>query len=447
MSVSECVQISSDEVENNLAPALGTAAIMTAENSLWSSLLKESSKRSSVPPSATVVVLGDVGVGKGTFIRAAACSSTRGDAAGGTGTFKDVLSYGYLDVDDISGSGSSNSSSGGGGSSSSGAGGASGTRLDFWGVSDATFDGCLDAVTAPETVPVAFVVAVDASQPADACVASATKWLAAVRQCVARRGGGTASPLPWAQLGSQVPVVLVACKADLVRADDAASLKRAKAVQGQLREVGMAVGAAVVYVSATADTNVARLTKYLVHRLFQEPGAEAAAAAAAAAAATDAVENGIASAFVPAGADSASLVAIATGHTVAEDARDITASLDHATQECTAAVAARAVSAHELAPAPVPKDELEDEDEWLAGLQKYIAQATATVGGTAAAPATATAAASAPVAAAPAAADAPPPAPAPRRSTRAQAAQAASGSQKEDVGDFFKNLLNAPAKK
>jgi hypothetical protein len=425
---------------------------MTAENSLWSSLLKESSKRSSVPPSATVVVLGDVGVGKGTFIRAAASSSTRGDAAGGTGTFKDVLSYGYLDVDDISGSGSSHSSSGGGGggSSSSGAGGASGTRLDFWGVSDATFDGCLDAVTAPETLPVAFVVAVDASQPADACVASATKWLAAVRQWVARRGGGTAPPVLWAQLGSQVPVVLVACKADLVRADDAASLKRAKALQGQLREVGMAVGAAVVYVSATADTNVARLTKYLVHRLFQEPGAEAAAAAAAATAATDAVENGIASAFVPAGADSASLVAIATGHTVAEDARDITASLDQATQECTAAVAARAVSALEPAPAPAPKDELEDEDEWLAGLQKYIAQATATVGGTAAAPATATATAAAthaPAAAAPAAADAPPPAPAPRRSTRAQAAQAASGSQKEDVGDFFKNLLNAPAKK
>ena len=395
---------------------------MSGDSSLWSSLLKDSSKRSSASSSGTVVVLGDIDAGKGALIHAAATSSTRADLVAGTTSLKDVLSYGYFDVDDTSSSGSS-----GGGV------GVSGTRLDFWGVSDATFDGCLDAVAVPGT-PVAFVVAVDASQPADTCVAAAKKWLAAVRQFVGRRDGAapSSSSSSCVQLGGQVPLVLAACKADLVRADDAASLKRAKLLQGQLRELGLAVGAAVVYVSATAETNVARLTRYLVHRLFQEPGADAA----------DTVEDGIASVFVPAGADSASLIAIATGHTVAEGLHEIVASLDRAANEDAAAARPASVSV----PVPVPKEELEDEDEWLAGLQGYIAQATAAGGGATVPAATV----SATIAAPQLSADAPPaPAPAPaRRSTRAQqAAQAASGAPKEDVGDFFKNLLNAPAKK
>jgi Dynein light intermediate chain (DLIC) len=65
-------------------------------------------------------------------------------------------------------------------------------------------------------------------------------------------------------------IIIVACKSDLVKVDDAANLKRAKAIQGELRAIGLLIGAAVVYVSAVTETNTARLRKYIINRLYPE---------------------------------------------------------------------------------------------------------------------------------------------------------------------------------
>jgi Dynein light intermediate chain (DLIC) len=67
-----------------------------------------------------------------------------------------------------------------------------------------------------------------------------------------------------------VDIIIVACKSDLLQVDDAVSLKRAKAIQGQLRAIGLLIGAAVVYVSAMTDVNTARLRKYIIHKMYPE---------------------------------------------------------------------------------------------------------------------------------------------------------------------------------
>lgn len=79
---------------------------------------------------------------------------------------------------------------------------------------------------------------------------------------------GTGTILDWSELG--LNIIIVACKSDLVKVDDAANLKRAKAIQGELRAIGLLIGAAVVYVSAVTETNTARLRKYIINRLYPE---------------------------------------------------------------------------------------------------------------------------------------------------------------------------------
>ena len=79
---------------------------------------------------------------------------------------------------------------------------------------------------------------------------------------------GNDSGLKWSEMG--VDVIIVACKSDLLKVDDAVSLKRAKAIQGQLRAIGLLIGAAVVYVSAMTDVNTARLRKYIIHKMYPE---------------------------------------------------------------------------------------------------------------------------------------------------------------------------------
>lgn len=79
---------------------------------------------------------------------------------------------------------------------------------------------------------------------------------------------GDESRTSWADLG--LSVIIVACKSDLVKADDAVSLKRAKAIQGQLRAIALHIGAAVVFVSAATDANNSRLKRYIINRLYPE---------------------------------------------------------------------------------------------------------------------------------------------------------------------------------
>lgn len=148
---------------------------------------------------------------------------------------------------------------------------------------------------------------------------------------------GTGTALEWSELG--LNIIIVACKSDLVKVDDAANLKRAKAIQGELRAIGLLIGAAVVYVSAVTETNTARLRKYIINRLYPEAfsiegGIEVSTVVTLKTAVLTLqfitaltqhstlfhtmihIQDGTASAFIPHNSDSAELIHIATGHSI-----------------------------------------------------------------------------------------------------------------------------------
>ena len=67
-----------------------------------------------------------------------------------------------------------------------------------------------------------------------------------------------------------ISMIIVACKSDLLKVDDAISLKIARTAQGQLRAIGLAIGAAVIYTSSKSDINTARLRRHVIGKLYPE---------------------------------------------------------------------------------------------------------------------------------------------------------------------------------
>ena len=55
-----------------------------------------------------------------------------------------------------------------------------------------------------------------------------------------------------------------------MKVDDATGLKIARTAQGQLRAIGLATGAAVVYTSSKSDINTARLRRHVIGKLYPE---------------------------------------------------------------------------------------------------------------------------------------------------------------------------------
>ena len=79
---------------------------------------------------------------------------------------------------------------------------------------------------------------------------------------------GTYTDLKWNELNIQI--IIIACKSDLLKIDDAGSLKMARTLQGQVRTVALFIGAAVIYTSTETDTNTVKLRKYLISKLYPE---------------------------------------------------------------------------------------------------------------------------------------------------------------------------------
>jgi hypothetical protein len=108
-------------------------------------------------------------------------------------------------------------------------------------------------------------VGLDASKP-DTCIASAKFWLRKIKKYAKQLIAANNS----ASTKVGFPVIMTMCKSDMVKPDDAASLKRAKEIQGQLRALSLQVGAAVIYTSAVGDLNCSQLKKYITHILYPE---------------------------------------------------------------------------------------------------------------------------------------------------------------------------------
>lgn len=96
---------------------------------LWSTLLKESSKRFKAPE-ATCVFLGDTGIGKSSLVQRIGGSSNFDSGSNGR-IISDILSYAFIDVDE----GILNSESV--------------SRINLWSIGDKTFEGCLENVVKP----------------------------------------------------------------------------------------------------------------------------------------------------------------------------------------------------------------------------------------------------------------------------------------------------------
>jgi GTPase SAR1 family protein len=105
---------------------------MTSETTanLWSSLLKESSKRSKLPE-ATCIFVGDQNVGKNATIEKICAQTENKDLVG---RIKDIISYNFIDLDE----GSSDAESV--------------TRINVWSFSSKTFDGCFEHVISPKII-------------------------------------------------------------------------------------------------------------------------------------------------------------------------------------------------------------------------------------------------------------------------------------------------------
>ena len=95
---------------------------------LWSTLLKESSKRFKAPE-ATCIFLGDTDIGKSTLLNKIGGSTVEPDANGRM--IKDIISYAFIDVDE--GILDSESVS----------------RINLWSISNKTFEGCIENVVRP----------------------------------------------------------------------------------------------------------------------------------------------------------------------------------------------------------------------------------------------------------------------------------------------------------
>lgn len=93
---------------------------------LWSTLLKESSKRFKAPE-ATCIFLGDIDVGKNTLLSKIVSSSAYEDDGNGRYT-KEIISYSFIDVDE--GLLDSDSLS----------------RINMWSISNRTFESSIDLI-------------------------------------------------------------------------------------------------------------------------------------------------------------------------------------------------------------------------------------------------------------------------------------------------------------
>lgn len=96
---------------------------------LWSTLLKESSKRIKAPE-ATCIILGDHDTGKSTLLSKLGGNSILG-AEGNGSIIKEIISYTFIDVDEEFLDPDSAS------------------RINLWSISNKTFKGCMENVIKP----------------------------------------------------------------------------------------------------------------------------------------------------------------------------------------------------------------------------------------------------------------------------------------------------------
>ena len=149
-------------------------------------------------------------------------------------------------------------------------------------------------------------------------------------------------------------------------------MKSFKSLQGSVRSLCLDAGAGLVYTSATTDLNCSKLQKYMLHSLYAESFKLSLSVN---------IEDGIGTAFVPAGKDSAELINATTGVNMAEV-------LAHFEETAPVSVFEKMTlrddgsmqrdRGREAGGTSNVEKSLENEQEWLSRLKKFVALAEAT---------------------------------------------------------------------
>lgn len=222
-----------------------------------------------------------------------------------------------------------------------------------------------------------------------------------------------------------VPIVVVACKSDCVVMDE---LKGARELQGKIRSMCLDVGAALVYCSTYIDTNLPQLKKYIEHRLYPENTLLQVQQGELM------MEDKVNETFIPAGYDTCDLIKYSTGVTDSQnkfrvnfDESKINEIIDTADRSETLAVDTL---------------DIESEQAWLTGLYQFVTKVS---GGELLADMPAGNGEK--VEAAEDKEDAPSAESTKPAASRRSSTVKAGATSSDNVGDFFKNLLQAPLKK
>lgn len=394
---------------------------------LWSSLLRESSKLKKVPQ-ASCVVLGDMSVGKSKLVDSI-CNNNKLSTNPVNNDSNDlkteIVSYNYLEYEEYESD--------------------TVAKIHLWTIGLQTFDKAFEVLVSPKkTERLAIIITLDLTK--DDIIETLKYWLRKskwysqvfhselheetstklklsqsyyIQNIKSNKGAIFQQPENVQATNDNfgLPIIVVGCKSDILKLDDVASSRKAKEIQSQLRAICLQTNSALVYTSATKNINCQKLSKYIMHRLYPDviPFIDLN------------IEDGIDNIFIPAGFDTKDLISIATGvslDNIQFTDLDKPISSEEDNQRKIASLFSKQV---EIIPSNQIVD-IESEEEWISGLQSFINQVTAsgaTTGNVPSASVNPVATASTnPVATK-------------RASLRAPVAL----EEKQDVDDFFKSLL------
>ena len=232
-----------------------------------------------------------------------------------------------------------------------------GATMNVWILHDYAYEKVFDTISESYgTEKIGFLIALDLSRGED-CLRSLKVWLERVHSIRSR--------IPSAQ---NTPTIVIGCKSDSIITTDALFVRKAKDLQGEMRAICILSKATLIYTSATKGTNVEKLRKIMVNQMCASDSFSISSSNE-----DKEIEDGIDNCIVTQGLDSVELIRISTGFTCEMNSQKMLLNEDAsntAIDSSGADTVTLAAAGNHIG--------IEDEDEWLAGLQTFIKQVSST---------------------------------------------------------------------
>lgn len=334
-----------------------TADVASPGNNLWEQLLRETgaAAKARVRP-GFVLLFGDDTCAKNALLEKF-CQGERGE----TGyEVSELLSYNYFAACDPDEKDSEAESS----------------RVGVWSIGPRAVAAGVDLETilTPQSQvqrKVLIVIALDSSVKPEAILESFKYWLGVVRTFLISLFGKQGGKVdPKAKLSSitselDIPLITLMVNAESIHSADLSAMKAYKNLQGSLRSLCLEFNSALIYVSAPADLNCAKFQRYMLKCLYDDKLQLSLDVS---------LEDGIGTAVIPRGLDSPELIALATGINTA----DVLAHYNGDFLSTPIQSSDGDIVDGEASTAVDPSVTIENEQDWLGRLKKFIALAEAT---------------------------------------------------------------------